>query len=78
LFSGVRIDLDNSYFSGDWLSNSIVVYDGSEAMHFGNNHVWNCILVIGPHANRDSERVKRLVHDFTWLKVDYQEPKTGG
>jgi hypothetical protein len=75
-FSGVRINLDNNYFSGDLLHNSIVVYDGSEAMHFGKNDVRNCILVIGPHAKRDTERVKHLVHDFTWLQVVYQEPKT--
>jgi 20S proteasome alpha/beta subunit len=76
LFSGVRIDLDNNYLSGNLLSHSIVVYDGSEAMHFGNNDVRNCILVIGPHTKLDSERVKHLVHDFSWLQVVHQEPKT--
>jgi len=76
LFRRVRVDIDNNYFSGDVIVDSQVVYDGSEAMQFGSSTVRNCILIIGPHARQDSERVKHLIHDFCWRQVVYRAPKT--
>ena len=78
LFTHVVIHLDGNYFSGDTFNYALVMYDGGEAMRFGNNNVKESVLIIGPHAKRDSENMKHLLHDLCWLQVVYEEPKTNG
>ncbi|MBV9886647.1 MAG: hypothetical protein JO119_08890 [Acidobacteria bacterium] len=68
------IAIDYGYFIGDSFSDTLILYDGGPVSFGKSNHVTNSRLVIGPHAQRDSDIVKQLIGAFPWTRIDYQTP----
>jgi hypothetical protein len=69
-FTGVRQDLDSSYYSGNVFKECLLSYDGGRLEFEKSNQVIDSDLLIGPNARRDSPEVQRLLKDFRWRKVE--------
>jgi hypothetical protein len=62
-------ELDGNYFIGNEFTNSVVLYDGGAGSLGKTNRVTDTFLVLGPHADKDSASVRKLISDFKWKGV---------
>jgi 20S proteasome alpha/beta subunit len=58
--------LDDNFFVGSEIRDSVVLYDGGTTLLDKTNKVTNSRLLLGPHADPKSSRVRALVNGFQW------------
>jgi hypothetical protein len=58
--------LEDNYFVGSEIRDSVVIYDGGTVLLDKTNRVINSRLVLGPHADPKSSAVRGLVAAFQW------------
>lgn len=63
------VPLDGAYYFDNDFSNVFLKYDGGVFLFDQSNHVTDCVLVLGPHADRTSAAVKELIARFPWKAV---------
>jgi 20S proteasome alpha/beta subunit len=71
-FRGDVRTLDGHYFFGNEFVESQLRYDGGSTRFDRSNQVVGSVLVIGAHANQESDTVRRLANDFPWRAVCYE------
>jgi hypothetical protein len=54
---------------GTLFTDSALVYDGGVVNLGDTNKVVNSVLVIGPHAQPESETARRLMKAFSWSRI---------
>jgi hypothetical protein len=74
-WAGMQQELGGRYFIANDFTDSVLMYDGGIVSFGDTNRVTNSVLVIGPHAKRDGETVRRLTKAFAWSRIVYAEPK---
>jgi hypothetical protein len=63
--------LDNGYYYEDDFRNGTLHYDGGLLGFDPSNRVTDCVLSLGPHADRHSADVQELIARFHWKAVQY-------
>jgi hypothetical protein len=69
VFLGGIVHLDGAYFFEDDFSNVTFYYDGGVLGFDPSNGVTDCVLTLGPHADRKSPAVQDLIARFPWKNV---------
>lgn len=64
-----RQGIDGNFFFGTDFVNTQIIYDGGTTRFDSTNHVTDCVLSLGPNANRNPEFVRHLLTDFKWKNV---------
>lgn len=75
-WTGMQHDLDAHYYIGSQFDRSVLQYDGSDVNLGNSNRVTGSVLLLGPHAKRESEAVRRLTAAFPSLRVAYPVSQT--
>lgn len=73
-FVRARQPLDGSFFTGNEFVDCQLRYDGGWTRFDSKNRTRDSVLIVGPHATRDSETVRHLVGDFVWKQVVFEKP----
>jgi hypothetical protein len=73
-FANAELRLDNTYFLGNRIKNSTLIFDGGLLRFDSSNTLVNCKLVAGPRVNRDSQEFKALVKSFQWKEISGLAP----
>jgi len=62
--------LDNGYYFEDDFRNGTLYYSGGVLAFDRSNRITNCILKLGPHVDRKSPDVQKLLTEFSWNAVE--------
>jgi len=63
------VSLDGAYYFDNDFSNVTLNYDGGVFLFDQSNRVTDCVLSLGPHADRTSAVVQELIARFPWKTV---------
>lgn len=69
MFSQGHLRLDGDYFFAGTFTQTTITYDGGFMYFDPTNKVDDCVLIIGPHAKRQSKTVRDLTRGFTWSRI---------
>jgi hypothetical protein len=70
IFRGpMEVTLDAAYYFDNDFGNVTLYYDGGVILFDSSNRVTDCVLHLGPHADRQSAVVQELITRFPWKKV---------
>jgi hypothetical protein len=61
--------LDNGYYFEDNFRDGTLYYSGGVLAFDPSNQVTDCVLKLGPHVDRKSPAVQKLITGFPWKAV---------